>query len=120
MKHLENKDVDSKIYHLHGWTNTISTEQLSCILANTLSAADFCILNFNEHHFPVEGYTAYWLLAESHLALHTFPNKGWSYIELSSCNEKKTLIFQELLNQTELNVQWQEPMSIRTPKTEVL
>ena len=33
-----------------------------------------------------EGYTALWLLGESHFAIHTFPEEQKTYIELSSCN----------------------------------
>lgn len=51
-----------------------------------LLGAGFTILNFVEHHFQPQGYTALWLLAESHCALHTFPEEERSYIELSSCN----------------------------------
>lgn len=39
-----------------------------------------------EHHFEPQGYTAVWLLAESHCALHTFPEENKAYVELSSCN----------------------------------
>lgn len=39
-----------------------------------------------EHHFSPQGYTALWLLSESHFAVHTFPEFGRTYIELSSCN----------------------------------
>ena len=39
-----------------------------------------------DHHFSPQGYTALWLLTESHFAVHTFPEFGRSYIELSSCN----------------------------------
>ena len=31
-------------------------------------------------------YTKLWLLGESHLALHTFPEENKDYVELSSCN----------------------------------
>ena len=40
----------------------------------------------SEHPFNPQGYTALWLLSESHFAVHTFPEFGKSYIELSSCN----------------------------------
>ena len=39
-----------------------------------------------EHSFQPQGYTAIWLLAESHFAIHTFPEENKTYIELSSCN----------------------------------
>ncbi len=51
-----------------------------------LSCAGFNILCFTDHHFTPQGYTALWLLTESHFAVHTFPEFGKSYIELSSCN----------------------------------
>ena len=38
-----------------------------------------------EHYFEVQGYTALWLLSESHFALHTFPEEHKMYIEISSC-----------------------------------
>ena len=46
----------------------------------------FKILGFVEHSFEPIGYTGLWLLAESHLAVHTFPERGVTYVELSSCN----------------------------------
>lgn len=50
-----------------------------------LATSGHTILNFVEHHFEPQGYTALWLLGESHLAIHTFPEHGRSYVELSSC-----------------------------------
>jgi len=38
-----------------------------------------------EHFFNPFGYSALWLLSESHFAVHTFPEHNQSYIELSSC-----------------------------------
>ncbi|WP_416421125.1 S-adenosylmethionine decarboxylase family protein [Phocaeicola vulgatus] len=48
--------------------------------------AGFNVLSCTEHHFSPQGYTALWLLSESHFAVHTFPEFGRTYIELSSCN----------------------------------
>ena len=53
----------------------------------------FKILQSIEHHFDPYGYTALFLLAESHLAIHTFPEENKSYIELSSCNENYFTVF---------------------------
>lgn len=50
-----------------------------------------------EQHFPNGGYTALWLLAESHLAVHTFPESKATYLELSGCNESKTEAFKAAL-----------------------
>lgn len=50
-----------------------------------LKRSGFEILGFVDHKFEPQGYTALWLLAESHLAIHTFPEHGTMYVEMSSC-----------------------------------
>ncbi|WP_211224984.1 S-adenosylmethionine decarboxylase [Spirosoma spitsbergense] len=66
-------------------------------LDRILRYATFNVLNYSEHYFEPEGWTALWLLGESHLAVHTFPEHGTSYLELSSCMRDKYVIFLELL-----------------------
>lgn len=63
-----------------------SNESLRRSYTEMLSRAGFHILSINDHSFQPFGYTALWLLSESHFALHTFPEFGKYYIELSSCN----------------------------------
>lgn len=41
-----------------------------------LKKAGFAILRFMDWEFTPQGYTALWLLAESHFAVHTFPEMG--------------------------------------------
>ena len=55
-------------------------------LESLLLEAGFNILNYMEHPFEPQGFTAVWLLAESHCALHTFPEEQKTYVELTSCN----------------------------------
>ena len=50
-----------------------------------LMKSDFNIESFIEKHFDPYGYTCLFLLSESHLAIHTFPEELKTYIELSSC-----------------------------------
>ena len=64
-----------------------------------LAASTFNVLNYSEFHFQPEGWTALWLLGESHLAIHTFPDHGTSYLELSSCMRDKFVLFLEELEQ---------------------
>lgn len=64
-----------------------------------MSESKLNVLDFTEHYFTPQGYTALWLLSESHLAVHTFPEEQKSYIELSSCNGGKSKVFLEKLNQ---------------------
>jgi len=54
------------------------------------------------HAFPPRvgahgGHTGLWLLAESHLALHTFPESGSMTLDLHSCRRLGPLPWAELL-----------------------
>jgi len=66
-----------------------------------LKESGFGVLSFVEYNFEPQGYTALWLLSESHFAIHTFPEENKSYIELSSCIEKQYIKFMEL-NQSQM------------------
>lgn len=68
------------------WVQGFDPEILKSKSEKLIIESGFTILNFMEHHFEPQGFTAIWLLAESHCALHTFPEQGKSYLELSSCN----------------------------------
>lgn len=57
----------------------------------------FEVLRYVAHCFEPEGYTGLWLLAESHLALHTWPEENKHYVQLSSCNEEKHKLFDEIM-----------------------
>ena len=68
------------------WIDEIDPTTLVNKFERILQDAGFGLLNFMEHHFEPQGYTAIWLLAESHFAIHAFPEEHKTYIELSSCN----------------------------------
>lgn len=72
-------------------------ETLRQLCDELLRDCNYQVLSFTEHHFQPQGYTALWLLGESHLAVHTFPENGTCYLELSSCNAAKNEQFKKLL-----------------------
>ena len=78
--------MKAKIWHHSEWTTETRPERLRDKYDRLLRAAGFGVLQFTEQHFEPQGYTALWLLCESHFAVHTFPEFGTAYIELSSCN----------------------------------
>lgn len=90
--------MKAEIYKHSQWVPETDPEILLYYFNGLLKLASFNILDMMQHHFKPEGYTAIWLLAESHFAIHTFPEHGKSYIELSSCNLEKHNIFISLLN----------------------
>lgn len=89
----------AKIWRFSGWIKSTDKEELKQKFDNLLKRAGFTVLNEVEHKFEPQGYTALWLLAESHFAIHTFPEQGGTYIELSSCSGFKQKMFLKMLRQ---------------------
>ncbi|MGB2128597.1 MAG: S-adenosylmethionine decarboxylase [Flavicella sp.] len=91
------KHIEANIYNHAFWSDCTVPNILKKTYDALLKESGFSVILFNEHHFPVKGYTCFWLLGESHLAIHTFPESGKSYIELSSCNKEKLEHFKNAL-----------------------
>lgn len=71
------------------WFSSTNRNSILEICNQLLQDAEFTSLNFIEHFFQPQGYTALWLLAESHLAIHTFPEHNTTFLELCSCSQEK-------------------------------
>jgi S-adenosylmethionine decarboxylase len=79
--------MKAKIWNYKGWTAETNPDVLFAEYDANLRTAGFNVLGNLCHHFQPFGYSAVFLLGESHLAIHTFPEEGKTYIELSSCSE---------------------------------
>ncbi len=90
--------MQAKIWQHSAWITTTQPSDLRHLFDTMLSLCGFNVLEVVEHHFQPYGYTCLWLLAESHLAVHTFPEHGRTYIELASCNGTKYQHFLSLLS----------------------
>ena len=90
--------MEAKIYNKSGWIENTEPTQLKETFENLLISSGFGVLKFMEHHFDPFGWTGIWLLSESHLALHTFPEENKTYYELSSCIESYYDTFIESFN----------------------
>lgn len=83
--------------HNHSkWIKQTDARFLKHHFSALLKSSGFNVLGVVEHNFEPYGYTCLWLLSESHLAIHTFPEEGKTYIELSSCVRKQFDKFLEL------------------------
>lgn len=91
--------MEAKIYNYKTWIDNTDEGFLKKLMNRLLQEAGFTIINAVEHSYSPQGYTAVWLLAESHLAVHSFPEAGKTYLEISSCNELKNNLFVELLGE---------------------
>lgn len=74
-KNIENKELLNSIEHLKGMCKTICKTH------------DFAILQECEHLFTPIGCTFLFLLSESHLSVHTFPEKNYISFDLYTCRE---------------------------------
>jgi S-adenosylmethionine decarboxylase proenzyme len=57
-------------------------------LQRCLENANATILGVKSHHFPGGGVTAIFLLAESHLSIHTWPEHSGFCIDIFTCGTK--------------------------------
>lgn len=77
--------MKAQMHNYSTWINETDAVKLKIEYTKLLEESGFTILQFVEHFFTPQGYTALFLLGESHFAIHTFPEHNESYIELSSC-----------------------------------
>jgi S-adenosylmethionine decarboxylase len=47
-----------------------------------IAESNMTLLNFTDHQFEPRGWAALALLAEGHMSMHTFPDKGYAAIDL--------------------------------------
>lgn len=80
--------MKAQIFNFRLWIDEYNPEVLKRKLNDLLVTSNFTIVGFTEHFFEPYGYSAVWLLGESHLALHTFPEHNVAYLELSSCVDR--------------------------------
>lgn len=87
------------MYNYNTWIKYRDEKEIISEFEKILAKSGFTIIDKVEHYFPVRGYTGLWLLAESHFAIHTFPEENKIYIELSSCVKKYFDNFIEIINE---------------------
>lgn len=80
--------MKARIWNKSAWIHATDERYLASEFLQALRDAGFTMLSSALAQFKPYGFTILFLLAESHFAIHTFPEQGKSYIELSSCNKK--------------------------------
>ncbi len=63
-------------------------KELKKILLEAAKEANNIALKTSIHKFPVQGITGMVLLAESHIAIHTWPEHDYVAIDIFSCGKK--------------------------------
>ena len=101
--------MKAQIYTFNTWIETTNPYKLKLELEDMLIKSGFGIQGRAEKHFTPQGYSCVWLLSESHLAIHTFPEHECASLELSSCVKSPFIKFVALVangynkDKTEIN-----------------
>lgn len=76
---------------MYGIKNAIlnDVDSLEKALLNAANHENFNILDRLSHRFTPQGYTALFLLTESHLAIHTYPEYNSLVFNVYSCRHEK-------------------------------
>lgn len=90
--------LKAKMNNFSCWIEEANSEFLMEYFERLLVESGFNILNTIEHHFQPQGFTALYLLSESHFAIHTFPERNKTYLELTSCVEVPYYNFVQNMN----------------------
>lgn len=87
----------AKMYNWNSWTNECRPDILMSKYKTMLLDSGFTIRQSLAEFFDPFGFTAIFLLSESHFAIHTFPEENKTYLELTSCVEPQYKKFLELV-----------------------
>jgi S-adenosylmethionine decarboxylase proenzyme len=87
-----------------------SCSELNSILKEICKMYDFQILNEIQYIFDPIGCSIIFLLSESHLSIHTFPEKNYMSFDIYTCrqyenNEVYNNIFSLLVNKLEASLE---------------
>ena len=78
--------MKAQIFNRSVWVNNGNGRAVAQCVDFSLQIANFNIIESIDYDFPTKGYTKLWLLAESHCAIHSFPEEEKTYLEISSCS----------------------------------
>ena len=65
---------------------------LSQILQNFCLATNLNVVNFLEYQFEPFGFSAVFILQESHLAAHSWPEIGYLHLDILTCGDGLNLV----------------------------
>ena len=85
------------MFNWRDWVANTDSKELRKVFDYCLKKAGYKVLGVKEFQFEPFGYSAIYLLSDSHFAVHTFPEEDKTYVELSSCIEGKQRAFMSLI-----------------------
>jgi S-adenosylmethionine decarboxylase len=64
-------------------------KKMELLLETICKAYDFTVLNRASHEFSPQGLSILYLLSESHISIHTFPERDYIALDIYTCREYK-------------------------------
>jgi len=62
-------------------------KQITRLLDYICQTYDYTILQKSAYEFAPQGFTTIYLLSESHISIHTFPEKNYAAIDIYTCRQ---------------------------------
>jgi S-adenosylmethionine decarboxylase len=81
------KHMICDIKNIKNQTLLNNPQQLTNLLDNICKKYDYTILNKSQHEFEPQGFTTLYLLSESHISIHTFPENNYAAIDIYTCRQ---------------------------------
>ena len=76
-----------------------SLESIQCLLDSLCERHDFTILGKMHHVFEPQGLSVIYMLSESHISIHTFPEKQYLALDIYTCREyRDNSVYQSIYN----------------------
>jgi S-adenosylmethionine decarboxylase len=76
-----------------------SLEELKGLIDHICQKYEYRILQKTEHAFEPQGCTILYLLSESHISIHTFPEKNYIALDIYTCRDySDDTTYQEIYN----------------------
>ena len=66
------------------------TEYMRLMLYNAAKECNSTLLNLSVHKFEPQGFTGIAMLAESHISIHTWPEKNMAVCDTFTCGDHTT------------------------------
>ena len=86
---ISGKHMICDLREVRNWELMNSVEGISKLLDFICERYGYQVLARNGHAFSPIGATVLYLLSESHISVHTFPERGYVAVDIYTCREMK-------------------------------
>ena len=74
-------------------------DKLKTLMNDICAKNNYSILQTSHHQFEPQGFSIIYLLSESHMSIHTFPEKNYAAIDLYTCRQyNDNHVYNEIYN----------------------